>query len=279
MSLTTLPSALRTALSRTTTTTTRLFSTTPPLPASVLFALNALSNSRETQHFNKLSHLSRIEHSPPLKLIQTSEVDAYPLPSTPPAVPLIRLPGTVPRSAAKAWDYEALKAGRAILANHARHTTRLRQALKRASHRETRYILLAKRDRDVWQHETRRHLCEMRAAGVWIVLSIGTATGLAMWRFWPVRGTVDLGELGRRLAATARGSVGLPVVGAGGVGSAVVGSTVAGAGAEVAAAPVVAVEPVLVVEPAVASSATATTVAGVKPVKTSRWNSLFWKQQ
>ncbi|KAK1083720.1 hypothetical protein LTR33_003095 [Friedmanniomyces endolithicus] len=281
MSLTTLPSALRTAISRTTTTTTitstRLFSTTPPLPASVLFALNALSNSRETQHFNKLSHLSRIEHSPPLKLIQTSEVDAYPLPAPPPAVPLIRLPGTVPSSAAKVWDSRALATGRAILANHARQTARLRQALKRSSNREARHLLLAKRDKAAWQQEIRRHHREMRAAGVWIVLSIGTATGLAMWRFWPARGVVDSGELGRRLAATARGSVGLPVVGAGGLGGAIVGSGVAGP--EVAAAPVVAVEPVVVVEPAVASSPTAATVAGVKPVKTSRWKSLFWKQQ
>ncbi|KAK0258560.1 hypothetical protein LTS09_006819 [Friedmanniomyces endolithicus] len=107
MSLTTLPSTLRATLSRTatltiTTTTPRTFSTTPPRPASILFALNALSNSRETQHFAKLSHLPRTEHSPPLNLIKTSEVDAYPLPSPPPAVPLIRLPGTVPRTAATA---------------------------------------------------------------------------------------------------------------------------------------------------------------------------------
>lgn len=45
--------------------------------ASVLFALSALSNSRETQHFNKATKLSRVEHSPALKLIQTSEVDPF----------------------------------------------------------------------------------------------------------------------------------------------------------------------------------------------------------
>ena len=48
--------------------------------ASILFALSALSNSRETQHFNKATRLSRVEHSPALKLIKTSEVDPYPLP-------------------------------------------------------------------------------------------------------------------------------------------------------------------------------------------------------
>lgn len=45
--------------------------------ASLLFALSALSNSRETQHFNKATKLSRVEHSPALKLIQTSEVDPF----------------------------------------------------------------------------------------------------------------------------------------------------------------------------------------------------------
>lgn len=45
--------------------------------ASILFALSALSNSRETQHFNKATKLSRVEHSPALKLIQTSEVDPF----------------------------------------------------------------------------------------------------------------------------------------------------------------------------------------------------------
>ncbi|TKA43166.1 hypothetical protein B0A54_06115 [Friedmanniomyces endolithicus] len=277
MSLTTLPSTLRATLSRTatltiTTTTPRTFSTTPPRPASILFALNALSNSRETQHFAKLSHLPRTEHSPPLNLIKTSEVDAYPLPSPPPAVPLIRLPGTVPRTAATVWDSRALATGRAILANHARHTTRLRHALRRSSARETRLLLLARRDTEAWQQEARRHHREMRAAGVWIVLSIGTATGLAMWRFWPARGVSDSGELGRRLAATARGSVELPVVG----GSEAVGGYM---GSGVAAAPVAAVEPVVVIGPAVASSPPAATIAGVKPVKTSRWKILFWKQQ
>ena len=45
--------------------------------SSPLFHLAALSNSRETQHFNKATRLSRVEHSPALKLIQTSEVDPF----------------------------------------------------------------------------------------------------------------------------------------------------------------------------------------------------------
>lgn len=44
---------------------------------SPFFALGKLSNARETQHFNRASKLSRVEHSPPLKLIQTSEVDPF----------------------------------------------------------------------------------------------------------------------------------------------------------------------------------------------------------
>lgn len=55
----------------------RAFSTTPSPHASPLFALHALSNSRETQHLNKLSRLDRTEHSPNLKLIKSSEVDIF----------------------------------------------------------------------------------------------------------------------------------------------------------------------------------------------------------
>ncbi|TKA69059.1 hypothetical protein B0A55_09679 [Friedmanniomyces simplex] len=274
--LTTLPSALRTAVSR---STTRAFSTTPPRPASVLFALHALSNSRETQHFNKLSHLNRIEHSPPLKLIKTSEVDPYPLPALPPtpaALPLVRALGSGSglKSAARAWDAKALKAGRAILASNARQVHRLQQALQRAKSREARHLRLAQQEKAAWQQEVRRHHREMRAAGVWILLSIGTATGLAMWRFWPPQQRVgDSGELGRRLAATARGSVGLP--------GAVGGDAVSAAGPGVAAAemPKVVAAPAGAVAPVVVSPPAPAAVAMVEPQRAGWWRSLFWKQQ
>lgn len=45
--------------------------------SSPLFALHALSNARETQHLNKLSGLSRVEHSPALESIKRSEVDPF----------------------------------------------------------------------------------------------------------------------------------------------------------------------------------------------------------
>lgn len=54
---------------------------------SPLFALQALSNSRETQHFNKASGLSRVEHSPNLELLRASEVDPFKRKAVPPAVP------------------------------------------------------------------------------------------------------------------------------------------------------------------------------------------------
>lgn len=47
------------------------FSTTAPRPVqSILFQIQGLSNSRETQHFSRISKLSRVEHSPALQLLR-----------------------------------------------------------------------------------------------------------------------------------------------------------------------------------------------------------------
>ncbi|KAK3068844.1 hypothetical protein LTR53_013278, partial [Teratosphaeriaceae sp. CCFEE 6253] len=211
MSLTGMASACRTSRLSSPLVSARTFSTTPHRRASILFALNALSNSRETQHFNKLTRLDRIEHSPPLKLIKTSEIDPYPLPALPPkpsAAPLVR--DAAARSASHVWDDRALRAGRAVLANSARHVSRLQRALQRAKSREARQVVRAQVDKAAWQQEVRRHHGEVRAAGVWILLSIGTATALATWRFWPQQRPTDSADLGRRLAATAQRSMPLP---------------------------------------------------------------------
>ena len=150
--------------------------------ASILFALGALSNSRETQHFNKLTRLPRIEHSPPLKLIKTSEVDPFPLPT--PSKPAPRSNAWhvgSPGSALRVWDDKALKIGRVVLADQARQTHRLQRALARAKRRQIKQDALIKKDKLAWQQERQKLQKDMRAAGTWILLSIGTATALATW--------------------------------------------------------------------------------------------------
>lgn len=66
---------------------------------SPLFALQALANSRETQHFNKASRLSRVDHSPNLEIIRSSEVDPFKKRVPPP--PDTRQPLTVEEQQAK----------------------------------------------------------------------------------------------------------------------------------------------------------------------------------
>lgn len=238
----------------------RSFSTTSPSRASVLFALSSLSNSRETQHFNKLSHLSRVEHSPPLKLIQTSEVDAFPLPSPPPrpAAPLFRIVGGT-RSARRVWDEKALQVGRVVLASQDRTIRRLQGRLEWSQRREARQLALAARESVAWQREARRLRSELRTAGVWILLSIGTATALATWRFWPQQQVADSAAIGRKIAEKAKRALPLP----------------AAMSRDVASAPVVsaaAIDPALIAPP----PATVTLPTGPQR---SWWKGLFWRQE
>lgn len=191
------------------------FHTSSTARASILFALGALSNSRETQHFNKLSRLKRVEHSPPLKLIQTSEVDPWPLP-TPPLKPVPQpwhRSSTSTASAAEVWDAKALRVGRVILANEARRTNRLQRLLMRSRKRAARQEARLTKDKSAWQAERRKMRNDMRAAGIWILLSMGTATALATWRFWPQKDRYpDSAELGRKIAARAKAAIPAPAV-------------------------------------------------------------------
>ncbi|KAK5112856.1 hypothetical protein LTR85_011083 [Meristemomyces frigidus] len=271
MSLASLPSALRaTALSA----SRRTFSTSSTERASILFALNALSNSRETQHFNKLSHLPRIEHSPPLKLIKTSEVDPHPLPTPPPraAQPLVRTVGEA-RSVARVWDDKALRAGRALLADQARQTSRLQRALERAKRREARQDAVMQKDRQAWQQEAKKLRNEMRAAGVWIVMSIGTATALATWRFLPRSSALaaDSGEMGRKIAERARRAIPLP--------AAVSAEPTVAAPAVTAPIAQTAAPLAPAFEPALTTVPSHTPTFAPSQAKATWWRGLFWKQQ
>lgn len=213
MSFATLPSALRaTVSSQAAAVGHRAFHPAPSSCASVLFMLSALSNSRETQHLNKITKLPRLEHSPPLKLIKSSEIDPFPCPVRPsPAPPSFIRSIDGSRSARRLWDQKALQIGRVCLTDQARRTHRLTQALARAKRRELKHNALSRRERTAWQEERQRMRTDMRAAGMWIVLSIGTATALATWRFWPQRdATAQTSDMGRRIAAKAAAAMTLP---------------------------------------------------------------------
>lgn len=213
MSFATLPSALRATISSLAAPVGhRAFHPAPSRRASILFMLSALSNSRETQHLNKITKLPRLEHSPPLKLIKSSEIDPFPCPIPPsPAPPSFIRSIHGSRTARRLWDHKALQIGRAYLTDQARRTHRLTQALARAKRRELKQDALSRRERMAWQEERQRLRNDMRAAGIWIVLSIGTATALATWRFWPQRDSASQApDMGRRIAARAAAAMALP---------------------------------------------------------------------
>ena len=214
MSLTKLPSALRMpALPNIVcqSCVRRSLHTTPPQQASILFALSSLSNSRETQHFNKISRLPRVEHSPPLKLIKNGEVDPYPLPTPPRPAPASEAWNVRrSRSALRIWDDKALKIGRVLLVDQARQTHRMQRALERTKRREARQDAMTKKDRLAWQKEANKLRSDMRVAGTIILFSIGTATALASWRFWPQTQALNSGGMGRKMAARAAAAMPLP---------------------------------------------------------------------
>lgn len=236
----------------------RTLSTSAVCRASILFALQSLSNARETQHLNKLSRLSRIEHSPSLKLIQTSEVEAYPLPALPPkptrSSPARGLGGNA-TSPTRQWDDRALRVGRVILAHHSRQTTRLRHELKHAKQKQARQATLMAKDRSGWKDEHRRLRNDLRVAGVWTIMSIGAATALATWRFWPQKSVRDSAVLASEITA-------------GTVDPAMSPLTVP---ALATSAETVAFEPLLV--PSVAPTAVQTSWP-----TSNWWKGMFWKQ-
>lgn len=198
---------------------TRNFSTGGGARASILFQLAALSNARETQHFNKRSKLDRYEHSPNLKLIKTSEIDPYPVPTsngekllhngTTPPPPVSSSSSSTAKPAFKrshdvvvAWDSKALAAGRAILADSARQRSQVARVVRRLRRRESRATRILQEQLEALAKERQRMREEMRSAGFLILLSVATATGFAAWTFWPTRPVVDGGadaDAGRRI--------------------------------------------------------------------------------
>lgn len=222
---------MTTSLSPISRNATRNFSTSSGARASILFQLAALSNARETQHFNKRSKLDRYEHSPNLKLIKTSEIDPYPVPTsnvekllqnaTPPvssssssstAKPAFKKSHNV---VVPAWDSKALAAGRAILADSARQRSQVARVVRRLRRRESRATRILQEQLEALAKERQRMREEMKSAGFLILLSVATATGFAAWTFWPTRpGVVDGAadaDAGRRIAGQANAVAIMPL--------------------------------------------------------------------
>ncbi|KAF2206574.1 hypothetical protein CERZMDRAFT_108039 [Cercospora zeae-maydis SCOH1-5] len=255
----------------------RAFSTTSSSRASILFQLGALSNSRETQHFNKMSKLQRFEHSPHLKLIKTSEIDPYPVPierllQNAPATRAEPQPAATANTVFKrihtgpAWDARALAVGRALLADTRRQRTRMMRLVERARKREARTSRLLAEHRTALAKERQKTKEEMRSAGFLILLSVATATGLAMWTFWPAAERArDSGDVGRRIAEKARASMPFPPITS-------AREVVAGAGA-------VPVTATVTGEATVAPATVLKEEISAKPASRWDWRGLFWRQQ
>ncbi|KAI6856001.1 hypothetical protein KC343_g238 [Hortaea werneckii] len=229
------------------------FSTSSAQRGSILFSLNSLSNSRETQHFNKLSKLNRIEHSPPLKLIEQSEVKPYPLPALPLDLPADSTPEAATVSNEQVSDQQASEIGRAVLAQHAKQ-------LRNLQRRKKRQRLAFEAERETWRAERAKHQAQMREAGGLLLVSIAVATGLATWRFWPERNetVADSGELGREIAGKAEEAIKIP--------------TPASEATEVTPA-----TPTVSVSPSEALSAPLPQ-ASSSSTEGSWWRGLFWKE-
>lgn len=209
--------------------TKRTIHSTSRPQASVLFALQALSNSRETQHLNKISKLNRVEHSPTLQLIKSSEVDPFPsaaaaaaaaaeadrqaasastaaFPKSKPteSIDVSIAPSDVPPAVhLSPHDTKALHIGRTILADNARimrqyeqdlAESRATQAQSEARWAEERQGLVAERDRLTG---------EVRSAGALIVFLVAVATGAVAWRGGYIgNGSQKLAKTANKDAAT-----------------------------------------------------------------------------
>lgn len=159
-----------------------------------------------------------------MKLIKTSEIDPYPVPTsngekllqngtTPPPVSSSTAKPAFKKShdvVVPAWDSKALAAGRAILADSARQRSQVARVVRRLRRRESRATRILQEQLEALAKERQRMREEMKSAGFLILLSVATATGFALWTFWPNKtGVVDTAaadadaDAGRRIAGQA----------------------------------------------------------------------------
>ncbi|KJX94319.1 hypothetical protein TI39_contig4202g00005 [Zymoseptoria brevis] len=199
---------------------TRSFSTTLRAPASLLFALGQLSNTRETQHFAKRSKLDHVEHSPPLQLIRSSEVDPF---APAKKVKATKAAGTRAASIKQEFERNMAQSDGA----HAAPLTGLRMNLdtspshaRLASAMQELTARLERSGRDIQDLEkglatVQKELGSLvKTFGIFMFLLVGGVTGVAMWNFWPQEKSGRTGaELGKKVAERTRAAMPLPAAG------------------------------------------------------------------
>ncbi|EGP85910.1 unnamed protein product [Zymoseptoria tritici ST99CH_3D1] len=271
-------------------TSTRSFSTTRRAPASLLFALGQLSNTRETQHFAKRSKLDHVEHSPPLQLIRSSEVDPFAPPKKVRATKAKdATAGT--RAASIKEEFERNMAqsdgsGVAPLTGVRMNVDTSPCDAQLASVTQELTARLERSGRDIQDLEkglaaVQKELGSLvKTLGIFMFLLVGGVTGVAMWNFWPQEKSGRTGEeLGKKVAQRTRAARPLPAAGSlrrdVGIQTGL-GATNAGLAEVMGEAAVL---------PVAASAVSAQPVApGVQGVQSTqdewRWyKNLFWKQR
>lgn len=164
----------------------RSFSTSSAYRASPLFHLSALSNRNETAHFNSISRLNRVNHSPALELIRESEVKPFNKSEeaehvavkTEKAEELMQSKGSM-------LDYSQAKPSTTILQATAPPTTvdaamlhTLQQMSAQLANLEARLVEMGiETEKDV-----------RRTGALVTLLAAGAVAGLGIWKFWPPEG-------------------------------------------------------------------------------------------
>ncbi|KAI9716848.1 MAG: hypothetical protein M1828_007509 [Chrysothrix sp. TS-e1954] len=168
----------------------RLFSTSSSREAtSPLFALGALSNSRESRWLSKASGISPVEYSPQLQLIRSSEIDPTKhnprvLAPSRQGAPRQQLPARR-HGATAALDVRAIRVGYAVLDSHRKAAERFRRSVRVMRTKHERQI-------DAWQRLNGKLVRENRIASFWVLVSVGVATIAALWKAKPPSRSVDI---------------------------------------------------------------------------------------
>jgi hypothetical protein len=221
--------------------------------------LNQLSNTRETQHFAKKSKLNHVEHSTPLQLIRSSEVDPF-VPPKKSAVKADEKVKTTAQDVKKEFERNMAKdisppvcTGINADAPSAQLTTTTQDMTARLD-RTSRDIRDLEKEFSALQKEVGTLV---KTVGVLICLLVGGATGVSLYYFWPQeKHTRTGGDIGKRLAERTRAAMPLPAARTMGrdVGTQTVsGASIADVMGEAAVLPVAAkaaeVSPVVLVAP------------------------------
>lgn len=159
------------------------FHTSTARHATPFLQLAALSQSREAQHFSKVSGLSIVQHSPALQLMKSSEVDPFERVKT--AKATTPLGQAVKPIISHQDDAAAIAIGRTILKDHATQVAVLQNALKLAQEQNVKAEEVLRSRKEAWNTERRQLEDQSAHAGTVVLAAVVVATVCATWRFWP----------------------------------------------------------------------------------------------